>query len=156
MRLLTLTTIVLLGVLLTASAAFARGDRGLMGLENAIELVDGSGLVVVNVRGALIGTLDEGKITITDFPDAEPTDVNVQNETTTRRVDADTIVYTGKNLRFRLFRGRWKIEIEGTGIDASAVGSGTLRLSGTEGRYSFAGASYRPWPANALTIRLGD
>lgn len=155
MRLLLVSILAFLAVATTASAVAAQPLREARALENAVELVDGMGTAVVNLRGAMIGSVVKGKLTITDFPDGAGTDISVQGAETVRD-DGDATVYTGDDLRFRLFRGRWRIEIVGEGINASAVGVGWLRLFGTSGRYSFAGVPYRPWPAEALAIKLGD
>jgi hypothetical protein len=155
MRLLPISIIALLAVLLTASLASAQPDRSLRAFENAVELVDGEGTAILNLRGALIGSLEKGKVTITNLPDGSGTDISVQGAETTR-TDGNTTVYTGDDLRFRVFRGRWRVEIVGDGIDASAVGFGWLRLFGTAGRYSFAGGSFRAWPEESLSIKLGD
>jgi hypothetical protein len=156
MRLVPLSILALLAVLVTASVSSARVAHESRAQENAIELVDGTGSATFTMRGALIGSLDKGRITITDLPGGASTDILVQNAATVRQEDARTTVYTGENLRFRVFRGRWRIEIVGDGIDASAVGTGWLKLQGVSGRYSFAGGPYRAWPGNPLLIKLGD
>lgn len=146
--------LVLVVSLTAASVASARFERGFE--DSDVELVEGSGRVTATVRGALIGSLQgTGTVTVTDLEDKVLTQTLVLNETASWKLDPDTTVYAGENLRFRVFRGKWRVKIQGDGIFTSIVGAGTIGLSG-EGRYSLAGAPYRPWPAEWATLRLGE
>lgn len=123
--------------------------------ESDVELVNGTGRVVVAIRGALIGSLASGRVTVKDLPGPVDTEIQVLGSDTRFEVDDATTIYAGENLRFRVFRGKWRVTIQGEGIFTSAVGVGSLRLQGT-GRLSVAGEPYRPWPAEWTTIKLGD
>ena len=130
--------------LATCSAALAApADSG-------IELAGGSGRSVLTLRGAVLGTLEVGRITVS-IRAGDP-QVIVQGEDWQRLTD-DGIIYGGRDIRFRIFRGSWKLVVNGTGINASAVGSGVVGLRG-EGRYSIDGAPYQAWPEEFETIRL--
>lgn len=155
MRRLLVTALVLLVALSAASPAFADTNRQLRSLENGVELADGTGLVLVNLRGALIGSAENASLTITDLPAGAETDILVQGATS-RIVDDQTTVYQCENCRFRIFRGKWRVRIQGVGINASFAGDGTLTLSGPEGRLSFAGGLFKPWPTEPQVIKLGD
>jgi hypothetical protein len=148
--------LLVLALSLTAvSAASARGERGFV--DSDIELIEGSGRVTATVRGAMIGSVQgTGTVTVTDLPDRATTQILVLNETASWTLDSDTTVYAGEDLRFRVFRGKWRVKIQGDGIFTSIVGAGTIGFVGEEGRYSLAGAPYRPWPAEWTTLRLGD
>ncbi len=140
--------------LTAASVGSARIDRGLT--DSDIELVDGAGRVLVAVRGALIGSVQgKGTVTITDLPGRIETEVLVQGADSSFQPEPGTTVYDGENLRFRVFRGKWKVRIQGTGIFTSIVGVGSISFAG-EGRYSMAGAPLRAWPTEWTTLRLGD
>ena len=145
-RVLTLALVAALAaVAAPASAATA---------ETGIELVGGSGRAALSLRGAVLGGLARGRLMITVFPGRERPEVLVQGADWQRVVDARTTIYGGEGMRFRVFRGTWRVRISGTGINASAVGRGIVGLAG-RGRYALGGAPYRPWPAEYETIRLG-
>jgi hypothetical protein len=140
--------------LTAVSVASARFDRAFE--DSDVELVEGDGRITATVRGAMIGSLQgTGTVTVTDLQDRVVTQILVLNETASWKLDPDTTVYAGENLRFRVFRGRWRVRIQGDGIFTSIVGNGTIGLVG-EGRYSLAGAPYRSWPEEWTTLRLGD
>jgi hypothetical protein len=108
------------------------------------------------VRGAAIGSVAGGRITITDFPGQVETDVLVQGDGVTRiQIDENTTRYIGENMRFRVFRGKWRVRISGFGIFASVVGVGQAEIVG-QGRYSLAGSPFEPWPSDWITLKLGD
>ena len=121
--------------------------------ESGIELLGGSGRVVLNLRGAVLGGLDSGRIAVTVKPGRAP-QVLVQGADWQQQLPSGTTVFGGEGIRFRVFRGAWKVVIQGSGINASAVGRGVVRLDGT-GRYSLGGGAYQAWPAQPLTVRLG-
>lgn len=155
MRRSLLTCLLVLVLSLTAVAtASARVERGFA--DSDIELLGGSGRITATVRGALIGSLQgTGTVTVTDLPDKGRTEILVLNEDASWKLDSDTTVYAGDDLRFRVFRGRWRVRIQGSEIFTSIVGTGSIGFSG-EGRYSLAGAPYRQWPAEWTTLRLGE
>jgi hypothetical protein len=142
----------LLAPLVALAAALAGGSSAwALGADGGIELAKGSGRAVLTLRGAALGSLERGRITIA-IRAGEP-QVLVQGEDWQRRT-ADGVTYGGRDIRFRIFRGAWRLVIQGGGISASAVGEGLVGLRGT-GRYSIDGASYKPWPAEYQTIKLG-
>lgn len=145
-RHLALLAVAAAAVLLAAPPAGARPADG------GVELVHGAGRAVLILRGAALGSLDRGRITIV-VQAGEP-QVLVQGFQWQRRLP-DGVVYGGQDLRFRIFRGAWRVVIQGGGIDASAVGNGIVGLRG-EGRYSVNGSPYRLWPEEYRTIRLGS
>jgi hypothetical protein len=118
--------------------------------DGGIELAGGSGRSVLTLRGAVLGTLELGRITVS-VRAGEPR-VVVQGYDWQRQTDAGT-VYGGNDIRFRVFRGAWRVIIQGNGINASAVGDGNVRLRGT-GRFSIDGGAYEAWPTEVETIRL--
>jgi hypothetical protein len=120
--------------------------------DGGIELAGGSGRSVLTLRGAVLGTIELGRITVS-VRAGEPR-VIVQGHEWQRETNAG-ITYGGSDMRFRVFRGAWRVIIQGSGINASAVGDGTVRLRGT-GRYSIDGAPYTQWPSVFETIRLTE
>jgi hypothetical protein len=135
----------------SAAANLARGTA-----ESDMELIEGSGRVLVIMRGALIGSVASGRIEIRELPSAFDTDIQVLGDDSPLQVDETTTVYEGENLRFRVFRGKWRVDIRGTGIFTSIAGVGTVRLAGDQGRYSVEGAPFRPWPTEWTKIPVGS
>lgn len=152
-RRLLIGILVLLVAVLAASPAL--GKPAVARAESDVELVNGTGRAVISVRGALIGSLTSGRVTVKDLPDSVDTRIQVLGSDTRFQIDDQTTVYAGENLRFRVFRGKWRVTIQGEGIFTSAVGVGWVRLEGS-GRLAVAGEPYRPWPAEWTTIKLGE
>jgi hypothetical protein len=145
-------------VLVTATAVAARtadaSDLARATEDSDVELVDGTGTVVVRMRGALIGAVATGRVEIRDLPGGPDTQVLVLGDESPLAVDENTTVYEGTNLRFRVARGRWQVKITGSGIFTSIAGAGTVRLEG-EGQYSVAGGAPLPWPSDSKIVRVG-
>ncbi len=145
--------------LLAAAAALAAVSSAValparLADESDVELREGSGRALVVMRGALIGSLAEGRVEIRDLPGRADTDIQVLGADSIVE-GANRTVYEGENLRFRVFRGWWRVDIRGRGIFTSMVGVGTVWLEGEDGRYSLAGSRPRPWPLERTMIRVG-
>ena len=127
-----------------------------------IELVDGLGRASIKVQGAGLGSLEVGRIVITDFVRADGTEIAVWGADWQRRLNDRAVEYGGRDLRFRVFGGRWRVWIKGVGINASAVGRGTLALGPyskrgrSEGTYAIGGDEAVAWPTEWLKVRLVD
>ena len=132
--------------LAAAPAALARGQ------ETGIELIGGSGRAVLTMRGAALGSLERGRITVRIS--SANTQVKVEGHDWTRRSGGE-ITYGGTGIRFRIFRGQWRATLVGSGINVSAVGRGTVGLHGS-GQYSLGGARAERWPGGFEVIRLGN
>lgn len=145
----------LIAVLAAVAALAAGSGPAAAAADTGIELAGGSGRATLALRGALLGGLERGSMSITTLPGTERPQILVQGYDWQTVVDERTTVYGGERIRFRVFRGAWRVRIRGSGINASAVGRGIVGLAG-RGRYSLAGAPYRPWPALYQTIRLGN
>ena len=118
-----------------------------------VSLTNGSGRVVMNVRGSLLGTLERGRLSVRI--QASDTQVFVDGTSVRQRTMPDgRVVYTGTGLRFRVFRGGWRVVIDGSGINASAGGRGLVSLRGN-GQYSVDGAASHAWSSSWQVIRLG-
>ena len=122
-------------------------------LDNGVELVGGDGRAVLTLRGAVLGSLDRGAVTITARR-GDPV-LLVQGYERTRLAKDGGTTYVGRDIRFRVFRGTWRVVITGDGVAASAVGDGIVGLRG-DGRYSIGGGPYRGWPEKFDTFVLGD
>ena len=92
----------------------------------------GRGEIVLQVRGAVIGRMAAGKLTLTDdqpYDEQEP-DVRGRLRTRPRPLSDATTVYQGRQIRFRVMDGSYRLRMNGTGINLSAVGRGWVVLQG--------------------------
>jgi hypothetical protein len=139
-----------------ATAGKARPKPG----DGTLSVRDGRGTVHFIARGTVIGRVDVGEVVAVDrnpFDDNEPilrggrSPRGGQTETTTTRV--------GRNIRFRLTGGAYRLTIRGRGIDLAAVGKGSVTLNGDErfadtGLYSLNGGEFNPVPYERTTLQL--
>ena len=118
--------------------------------EGTLSVEDGRGKVTIQARGGVIGRLERGTVTIYDLT---PEDTNIPavfgDDQPVALVGESGIKYTGSNMRFRVIGGRYRIVIQGRGIDLSAVGKGFGTIRGDVGQlgvYSLEGADCRKDP----------
>ncbi len=148
-------TFVLLGLLaLTLPIA---GVAGLSAGEGTLSVEDGHGKVTVQARGGVIGRLERGYVVIHDLSPEDAYEQYVFGDDEPVRLVGETgIRYGGVGLRFRLVGGRYKIVIEGRGIDLSVVarGSGSIVAgqSDNPGVYSLDGADCRTDRSSCKTL----
>jgi len=120
-----------------ASAALVVGTAGALGATAAppkagqLSVEQGKGQVIVELKGNLLGRLTSGTVRIVDLT---PKDRFVPlvggRRLTVTRLGARTTQYKGRDLRYRMLGGRWKIVVKGNGIAISAVGRGAVTLDG--------------------------
>jgi hypothetical protein len=120
-------------------------------LEDGVEVTNGSGHAILQLRGAALGEIGRGRIVIVPRVGTEPEFV-IQGYEWSRQLDRGT-VYGGEHMRFR-FKGAGKLSIYGSRINASAVGIGTVTIEGT-GEFSLGGGPYAAWPPDEAVIELG-
>jgi hypothetical protein len=135
-----------LAVCVAASAAGAARDTG-------IELQGGSGIVTLDLRGVVLGSLESGRLTVS-IRGRGGAQVSVQGNEWQRR-SGSTTTYGGTDLRFRMSRGGFHITIGGKGINTSAVGRGTVTVRGT-GTLAVGGGEPVSWPDEQTVIQLGE
>lgn len=123
--------------------------------ERGIELISGNGRTTIALRGAVIGSVGSGWVWVTDLPGGAETDIFVAGDEDSYQIDTQTTAYRGDDLRFRVFRGKWRVRIRGVDIDVSAVGTGFVGIAGRSGLYRVAGGPERRWPEEWKTIKLG-
>jgi hypothetical protein len=127
------------------AAARASGD-------GVLELTKVNGTVVLTgTRGTLWGQMDKGRVVVSD-PVVGDGQVLVSGaESKKAGVLAGTTVYSGIDLRFRVTGGRYRLSLKGAGIDLTAVGVGTVQLSGdllasNPGSYELDSGKWLPVP----------
>ena len=133
----------------SSSAGAAEPSVGTLSVER------GRGVVMVDLRGSLLGRLSSGSIRVTDLtPNDRFTALLVGRRLTQERVGVRTVLYRGQGLRFRMLGGGYRVVIRGVGISVSAVGRGNVmldaepRIAGDDaGVYSFDGVDCSLEPA---------
>lgn len=146
---LVLAALLALAVPVGALAASRAGDGTL-----AVE--DGRGKVNVFARGALIGRLDRGSVTIFDLtPNDAYAPVVSGDDQPILVVGENGLKYRGQGIRFRIIGGSFRVVVQGRGIDLSAVGRGNGFLEGESlepGLFSLDGSDCRREPTSCAPL----
>ncbi len=118
--------------------------------EGSFSVEAGRGKVTLIARGAFIGRIDRGSIVITDLtPDDTFVPYVFGDDNPVRLVGDAGVQYSGRNVRFRLGGGFYRLVITAKGIDLSAVGVGTALVQGDgddSGLYTTEGAACSSTP----------
>jgi hypothetical protein len=121
--------------------------------DGTLVVTKGRGTIVLQVKGAVIGRMGNGKLTLTDNdPYDEQTPV-VRHVRAKLQLNDATTVYKGQKIRYRMVEGSYRLKLEGTGIELSAVGRGWVTFDGddrfeSDGMYSLNGTDFEPIPAD--------
>lgn len=126
MRLIAIFTCVLVAATATAaSVAASEPANGSLSVER------GKGLVVLEIRGSVLGRLASGTLRVTDTtPRDRYQPIVLGKRVTQERVGPRAILYRGQGLRFRMIGGGYRIVVRGEGLSLSAVGRGNVVLQG--------------------------
>ena len=118
---LVLCTFALVGAASAAQAA--EPTAGTLSVEH------GRGVVMVDLRGSLLGRLVVGSLRVTDHtPNDRYAALVVGRKVTQERLGPKTVLYRGQGLRFRMLGGGYRVVVRGSGISVSAVGRGVVTL----------------------------
>jgi hypothetical protein len=112
-------------VALGVAPAEAAGPR-----DGTLSVRDGQGMVELSARGAFIGRVERGKITVTDrnpFDARRPVVLGFERKTSR---NLKTTVYSGRDMRLRSTGAFVHVRLEGRGINLSAVGRGRGLIQG--------------------------
>lgn len=110
---------------LLGHAAAAEPSNGTLSVER------GKGLVVLELRGSVLGRLASGTLRVLDTtPRDRYQPVVLGRKLTQERVGPSHVVYRGQGVRFRMVGGGYRVVIRGEGISLSAVGRGSVVLVG--------------------------
>jgi hypothetical protein len=155
--------LVLFLVLLVApAAAFARPMPPPPAANGTLSIREGRGVVQLNARGSITGRLS-GKIAITDPNPYDTKRPIVHGSSKTVYRSENTVVYRGRNLRFRLIGTLFQVRIEGRAIFMSAIGRGKGALDGDgdveenifyDGVWSLNDEPYRSIPDDPTSFEL--
>ena len=105
---------------LTARAAVGDGSLALDGA---------SGTIYVSGRGLIYGHFDSGTLMVLDYKPDDAASAPAVSSSKSKFAKGSS-VYAGTDVRFLLPSGRYTIELIGAGIDASAVGKGSIVATG--------------------------
>ena len=122
-RLILLALLIFGGALPANAAAPADGT---------LEVQDGKGRVELSVRGAIIGRIERGKITVTDPNPRDarrPVVLGAERRKTSR--NGKTTVYSGRDIRVRSTGAFVRVLFSGKNIQVSAVGRGRGLIQGS-------------------------
>lgn len=144
-------------VMLALPAASAAREHG--PTDGTLSVRDGRGFVMVSGRGAAIGSFFRGSVTITDPVDGDGTGPIVMGDDfPPKERDADTTMWRGTRVRFRIIGGYFSIRVQARGINVSFVGKGTVKLNGADtgddGDFSVNGGPLTPIPGFPLSFPL--
>jgi hypothetical protein len=125
--------------------------------EGTLSVDEGRGKVTIEARGGFIGRIDAGTVTIHDLtPDDEHEPFVFGDDRPVRFLGETGIQRGGVGLRFRLAGGRYRLVVQGRGIDLSVVGkgAGTIKSDGEAGPgvYSLDGADCRRLPESCKPL----
>jgi hypothetical protein len=120
----------LLLVLCTLSVAVATSVAGAAEpTVGTLSVERGKGVVMVDLRGSLLGRLVTGTLRVTDHtPNDRYAALVVGRKLTQERLGSRTVLYRGQGLRFRMVGGAYRVVARGSGISVSAVGRGVVML----------------------------
>ncbi len=155
-----LLVLVVFALLAGTALGAERGGRS-AAADGTLAVRDGRGTFTLQLRGAVIGRIDRGKIVIQDADEQGAEPIVRGAEWWTRR-SVTTTIYGGKGIRFRVIGGRFTVRVQGaTGLSLSAVGRGHALLKGaglefgvTNGEYSVNGEDFLPIPDDPVSIQL--
>lgn len=127
--------------------------------DGTLSVKDARGVVTVQGRGGVIGTIAKGSITITDPVDGDGTGPIITGDDFPPVERSETTTtWRGNKVRFRIIGGWFKIVVRGRGINLSFVGKGQVILNGAgtedDGTYAANGSEYNIIPAFALPFAL--
>ena len=108
---------------LALAARSAPGDGSLV-------VSDAGGTIIVQGKGLIFGHFDRGSVTVLLYKadgNAAPSVSGAKMKPVDRNLN---VVYSGNDIRFLFPGGKYMLRFDGVGIDISAVGKGTVQVSG--------------------------
>ena len=152
-------------LLALAFPAAALSERGAARPDGTLAVRDGRGKVTLEVKGSVIGRFGHGTLTIQTLDQDSAGDPVVRGHERFRwgRGAVPTYIYSGKNVRFRLIGGRYRVQFNGKGLHFSLVGKGRVLLDGNgsvetgvfyDGFYSLNGSEEESLPDEPTWLPL--
>jgi len=113
-----------------AASGVATGGGGSLGVSGPSGSGGATGSISLAGKGVVFGYVAHGTVTVYSYRadgNAVPT---VSGAKMTLANNASDVVYSGNGMRFFFPGGRYQLEIDGIGIDLSAVGNGSISALG--------------------------
>ena len=147
-------------VCLVVGAAMAGSAGAVDPGTSELSVERGKGVVVLELRGSMLGLLGNGGLTVIDLtPRDRYTATVVGRKMKTVYLGLRTTRYRGQGLRFRMLGGGYRIVVRGSGMALSAVGRGWVTLDGDRltplddaGVYSLDGVDCSLEPASCTPL----
>lgn len=149
--------LVLAAVAVPAAAVAADRSTG----DGVFELKAANGTVILTGHGVLWGQLDSGSLRVTDSANTTiQSSMLVSGAEQTRPVGENVTVYWGTNITFRVTGGKYRTRFKGSGLDLTAIGSGTADLTGdptalTDGSFALDSGKWQPLPLLERVVTYG-
>jgi hypothetical protein len=152
-RLLTFAVLVAALALPASSAA-----RPSSASDGTLSVKDARGIITIQGRGGVIGSLGKGSVLINDPVDGDGTGPIVTGDDWSKDKTDTATVWGGTKVRFRIIGGTFRVVVRGRGINLSFVGKGNVIVNGAgtddDGSYAVNGGDYNLIPAFALPFAL--
>jgi hypothetical protein len=152
-RLVPITVLVVALALPVASAA-----RPLSSTDGTLSVKDARGVITIQGRGGVIGSVAKGSVMINDPVDGDGTGPIVTGDEWSKDKTDTATIWGGTKVRFRIIGGWFKIVVRGRGVNLSFVGKGNVIVNGAgtdnDGSYAVNGGDYNLIPAFALPFAL--
>ena len=151
-----LCIILLCGLIAIPAAMAATRAAG----DGVLEVFHGYGVVTLSgTRGTAWGQIANGQLIVTDYVAGDGS-ILVSGADDVNQISANVTVYRGKDMRFRVTGGRYKLRFNGDDINLSAVGVGSARLAGDPtaddpGDYALDNGKRVAMPLNPRTVTFG-
>jgi hypothetical protein len=146
---------VLVGALALPAAAAA---RTLGSTDGTLSVQDARGVITIQGRGGVIGSVAKGSVLINDPVDSDGTGPIVTGDEWSKDKTDTATIWGGTRVRFRIIGGTFKVVVRGRGINLSFVGKGNIIVNGAgtddDGSYAVNGGEYDLIPAFALPFAL--
>ena len=165
-RILLFIALAIVFALPAAALGYMASDDGTLAVRDGYGKVWVGGSDGRGAKGALIGSLGSGQVTLTDPEDTNTDDLKVGGCEFKKAVKENSLVCQGDKIRFRVVGGRFRIRIEGDDIDLSVVGKGAFTLTAADttiaedplidpGDYKLNDDPWKQLPAKKLSNPLG-
>jgi|1186.fasta_scaffold93254_2 hypothetical protein len=128
--------------------------------DGTLSVKRGRGLVVLKLKGTVIGRVKSGRVQVKDFRPLDARDPIITG-CKIRRIGPGISLCKGRNLGVRVDDGRFNVTVQGSGISISAVGRGPVAIDGAgetggaDGVLSVDDGPYESLPDEPTTLTLG-
>jgi hypothetical protein len=150
-----LTFAVLVAALAYPASSAARPSSA---SDGTLSVKDARGIITIQGRGGVIGSLGKGSVLINDPVDGDGTGPIVTGDEWSKDKTDTATIWGGTKVRFRMIGGAFKIVVRGRGINLSFVGKANVIVNGAgtddDGSYAVNGGDYNLIPAFALPFAL--